>query len=168
MGDVRYKTKGTGCRGANQPKEQGVTKKNETGVSATARLIERQAKLWSHAEAIKLAQTRGEALPADVSEWLHRALKAIACGQDANTVFDVVPEKQGVRRDGFLQEMHRKIMNGYVAAATEKTSEEKKKTTTKALDEISAAMPKVKRATARKNWNKALTDRSPTFTLGKK
>ena len=145
-----------------------MSKKTTTRVSPAGRLVERQAKLWSHAEAIELAQTRGEALPADVSEWLHRALKAIACGQDANTVFDVVPEKQGVRRDGFLQEMQRKIMNGYIAAATEKTPAEKKKTTTKALDEISAAMPKGKRATARKNWNKALTDRSPTFTFGKK
>ncbi len=145
-----------------------MTKKTAARVSPTARLVERQAKLWSHAAAILLAQEKGEALPADVSEWLHRALKAIACGQDANTVFDVVPEKQGVRRYGFLQEMQRKIMNGYIAAATEKTPAEKKKTTTKALDEISAAMPKIKRPTAKKNWNSALTDRSPTFTLGKK
>ena len=145
-----------------------MSKKATTRVSPAERLVERQAKLWSHAEAIELAQKRGEVLPADVSEWLHRALKAIACGQDANTVFDVVPEKQGVRRDGFLQEMQRKIMNGYIAAATEKTPAEKKKTTTKALDEISAAMPKIKRPKAKKNWNSALTDRSPTFTLGKK
>ena len=168
MGDVPYKTKGTGCRGANQPKEQGVTKKNETGVSATARLIARQARLWSHAEAIELAQTRGEALPADVSEWLHRALKNIACGKDANLIFNVVPEKKGVRKDGFLLEMQRKMANGYIAAATEKTSAGKEKTTTRALDEVSAATPKIKRETVRKNWNKAITDRSPTFTLGYK
>ena len=145
-----------------------MTKKTAARVSPTARLVERQAKLWSHAEAIELAQKRGEALPADVSEWLIRAFQNIACGKDANVVFDVISERQGVRKDGFLREIQRKMINGYVAAATEKTSAEKKKTTTKALDEISAAMPKIKRATARKNWNKALTDRSPTFTFGKK
>jgi hypothetical protein len=167
MGDVRYKTKSTGCRGANQPKEQGVTKKSETGVSATARLIERQAKLWSHAEAIELAQTRGEALPADVSEWLHRALKNIACGKDANLIFDVVPEKKGVRKDGFLLEMQRKMANGYIAAATEKTSAEKKKTTARALDEISAATPKIKRATAKKTGTRHLLIVAPHSPLEK-
>ena len=144
-----------------------MSKKATTRVSPAERLVERQAKLWSHAEAIELAQKRGEALPADVAEWLIRAFQNIACGKDANVVFDVISERQGVRKDGFLREIQRKMINGYVAAATEKTSAEKKKTTTKALDEISAAMPKIKRATVRKNWNKALTDRSPTFTFGK-
>ena len=145
-----------------------MSKKATTRVSPAERLVERQAKLWSHAEAIEIAQKRGEVLPADVSEWLVRAFKNIACGKDANVVFDVMSERQGVRKDGFLQQMQRKISNGYIAAATEQTLEGKKKTTTKALDEISAAMPKIKRPTAKKNWNSALTDRSPTFTLGKK
>lgn len=145
-----------------------MSKKTITRVSPAASLTERQAKLWNHAEAIELAQKRGEALPADVSEWLVRAFKNIACGEDANVVFDVKSERQGVRKDGFLREIQRKISNGYIAAATEKTPGEKNKTTTQALDEISAAMPTVKRATARKNWNKGQADRSPTFTLGKK
>ncbi len=144
-----------------------MTKKNTSNESPTARLMERQRRLWNHAEAIELAQVRGTALPADVSEWLHRALKNIACGEDANEIFNVVPEKQGVRKDGLLSEMRQKITAGYIAAATEETSPKKKKTTT-ALDEISSAMPAVKRTTARKNWNKVSTDRKPTFTFGKK
>jgi hypothetical protein len=71
-------------------------------------LIDRQRRLWAHAEAIELAQQRGESLPADVSEWLHRALKNIAAGKDANEVFNVVPEKPGVRKDGFLRELQKK------------------------------------------------------------
>jgi len=49
-------------------------------------LIDRQRSLWGHSEAIELAQIRGEPLPKEVSEWLHRALKNIACGEDANEV----------------------------------------------------------------------------------
>jgi hypothetical protein len=143
-----------------------VTEKNSTK-SPTARLVERQRRLWGHAEAIELAQKHGTALPVDVSEWLHRALKNIACGRDANEVFDVVPKKQGVRKDGLLSEIRQKITNGYIAAATDKTSTQKKKTAV-ALSEISSAMPAVKKTTARKNWNKALTARKPTFTFGKK
>jgi hypothetical protein len=143
-----------------------VTEKNSTK-SPTARLVERQRRLWGHAEAIELAQKHGTALSVDVSEWLHRALKNIACGQDANEVFDVVPEKQGVRKDGLLSEIRQKITNGYLAAATDKTSSQKKKTAV-ALDEISSAMPAVKKTTVRKNWNKASADRKTTFTFGKK
>ena len=143
-----------------------MTEKNSTK-SPTARLVERQRRLWGHAEAIEHAQKHGTALPVDVSEWLHRALKNIACGRDANEVFDVVPEKQGVRKDGLLSEIRKKITNGYIAAATDKTSTQTKKTAV-ALSEISSAMPAVKKTTARKNWNKALTARKPTFTFGKK
>jgi len=143
-----------------------VTEK-KSNQSPTARLVDRQRRLWGHAEAIELAQMRGTALPADVSEWLHRALKNIACGRDANEVFDVVPEKQGVRKDGLLSEIRQKITNGYIAAATDRTSAQKKKTAV-ALSEISSAMPTVKKTTARKNWNKVSTDRKPTFTFGKK
>lgn len=130
-------------------------------------LVVRQRLLWAHAEAIELAQIRKEALDITVSEWLYQALKNIACGSDANEVFNVVPEKRGVRKDGFLSEITQKINNGYIAAATDKTSSQRK-TTAVAISEISAATPAVKKSTVRKNWNKASTDRKPTFTLGKK
>ena len=144
-----------------------MTSKSKLTVPATSRLKDRQRRLWSHAEAIELAQERGAALPLDVSEWLHRALKNIACGKDANEVFNVVSEKQGVRRDGFLYELRRKISNGYIAAGKDKTSPEKKKTAV-AINEISLAMPAVKKATVRKNWNEAPAERKTKFTFGKK
>jgi hypothetical protein len=132
-------------------------------------LRDRQRRLWAHAEAIELAQKRGLPLPVDESEWLHRALKNIACGKDANEVFDVLPEKQGVRKDGFLKELQKKMQNAYIAAATESTPDQSKlMTTTQATKTISDAMPDTKRSTVRKNYNKASTDRKPTFTLGKK
>ena len=129
-------------------------------------LIDRQRKLYGLAEAITIAQSRKEPLPEDISNWLHRGLKSIACGRDANEVFDVKPEKQGVRKDSFQKEMQRKMQNGYIAAATE--SGEGKKTTTKAIDEISKAIPSTKRSTVRKEYNKVSTDRKPTFHFGKK
>jgi hypothetical protein len=132
-------------------------------------LIDRQRRLWAHAEAIEIAQQREQALPAAVSEWLHRALKNIACGIDANEAFNVVPEQPGVRKDGFLREMQRKISNGYVAAGTDPSQDVStlKKTST-AIEEISQALPSTKKSTVRKNWNKLSTDRKPTFTIGKK
>jgi hypothetical protein len=132
-------------------------------------LIDRQRRLWAHAEAIEIAQARGLPIPAGVSEWLHRALKNIACGEDANAVFNVIPEKRGVRKDGFKREMQAKFANGYVAAATESGQDgAASKKTAQAITEISDAMPQLKRPTVRKNWNKLSTDRKPTFTLGKK
>lgn len=133
------------------------------------KLIDRQRRLWAHAEAIELAQHRGEPLPAEVSEWLHRALKNIACGMDANEAFNVVPQKPGVRKDGFLREMQRKIANGYIAASTAETSDSSplKKTST-AIEEISQVLPDTKKSTTRKNWNQRSTDRQPTFSIGKK
>ena len=129
-------------------------------------LVDRQRKLYNLAEAIEIAQSRKEPLPEDISEWLHRGLKNIACGGDANEVFDVKPEKQGVRKDSFQKEIQRKMQNGYIAAATE--SGEGKKTTTKAIDEISKAIPSTKRSTVRKEYNKVSTDRKPTFHFGRK
>lgn len=85
-------------------------------------LIDRQRRLWSHSEAIELAQERKEPLPTAVSEWLHTALKNIACGNDANEVFNVVPDKPGVRKDSFLREKQQKIANGYIAAGTTSTA----------------------------------------------
>ena len=129
-------------------------------------LIDRQRKLYNLAEVIEIAQDRKKPLPKDISEWLHRGLKNIACGKDANEVFNVKPEKQGVRKNSFLKEMQRKMQNGYIAAATE--SGEGKKTTVKAIDEISKAMPATKKSTVRKNYNKLSTERKPTFAIGKK
>lgn len=132
-------------------------------------LRDRQRRLWAHAEAIELAQSRGLPLPADVSEWLHRALKNIAFGRDANEVFNVVPEKRGVRKDGFAKEVQAKMQNAYIAAATEATSEEPKlMSTAKAVKTISDAMPDSKRSTVRKNYNKATASRKSTFTIGEK
>jgi len=132
-------------------------------------LIDRHRSLWGHSEAIKLAQIRGEPLPEEVSEWLHRALKNIACGEDANEVFNVIPEKRGVRKDGFLREIQQKFTNGYIAASTEATTDgTKPKKTSQAIKEISKAMPSTKQSTVRKNWNQLSTDRKPTFTIGKK
>ncbi len=132
-------------------------------------LIDRQRRLWAHSESIELAQQRGEPLPADVSEWLHRALKNIATGKDANEVFNVVPEKPGVRKDSFLRELQKKFANGFIAAATTKSSDgPPQKTTSMALEEISQALPDTKKSTVRKNWNQLSTDRKPTFSIGKK
>ncbi len=132
-------------------------------------LIDRQRRLWAHAEAIEIRQHRQQALPRDLSEWLHRALKNIACGMDANEAFNVVPEKPGVRKDSFLREMQKKISNGYVAAGTAPSLKDTpiKKTST-AIEEVSQAMPDTKKSTVRKNWNQLSTDRKPTFSIGKK
>lgn len=133
------------------------------------KLKNRQRRLWAHAEAIEIAQRDGKPLPADVSEWLHRALKNIACGQDANKVFDVIPEKRGVRKDGFLREMQQKITNGYIASSKEPSADgSKPKKNSQAIKGISDALPDIEGATVRKNWNRASTNRKPTFTIGKK
>jgi hypothetical protein len=132
-------------------------------------LIDRQRNLWNIAESIEFAIKEGEPLPEDISKWLYIALQNIACGVDANEVFNVIPEKVGVRKDGFLREMQRKIANGYLAAATEATNEgSKPKKTSEAIEEISQAMPDTKKTTVRKNWNRITTDRKPEFTIGKK
>jgi len=144
-----------------------MNKKITTLIAVTQTpLIDRQRQLYSLAEQIELSQRRKEPLPEDVSEWLHRNLKKIACGEDANEVFNVKPEKQGVSKGSFLKEMQRKMQNSFIAAATE--SGEGKKTTAKAIDEISKAMPLTKKSTVRKNYNKKSTDRKPTFHFGKK
>lgn len=143
-----------------------MKKKSVLDLTTKPKLVDRQRKLWAHAEAIELAQQRQLPLPTEVSEWLHRALKNIACGENANSVFNVVPEKRGVRKDGFLKEMQRKCISAYIAAATEPGPE--KMTTEAAIKKISAASSNVKKATVRKNYNKVSTDRKPEFTIGKK
>lgn len=133
------------------------------------KLIDRQRRLWAHAEAIEIAHNLNKPLPVEISEWLHRALKNIACGEDANAVFNVIPEKRGVRKDSFLLELQKKFANGFIAAGTEVTTEGTKfKKTAQAIEEISRALPKTKKTTVRGNWNRASTDRKPTFTIGKK
>jgi len=143
-----------------------MKKKSILDLPTKTPLIDRQRRLWAHAEAIELAQQRQLPLPTDLSEWLHRALKNIACGEDANSVFNVVPEKRGVKKDSFLKEMQRKCHNAYIAAATEPGPE--KMTTKVAIEKISAASPSVKKSTVRKNYNKVSTERKPEFTIGKK
>ena len=132
-------------------------------------LIDRQRRLWAHAETIEKAQKNNKPIPAEVSQWLVRALQNIACGMDGDVAFNVVPQKQGVRKDGFLRDMQKKMANGYIAAAKEKTKDAaKSKKTTEAITEISKAIPDTQRSTVRKNWNKLSTDRKPTFSFGKK
>ena len=96
-----------------------VKKQEVLDLTTKEPLIDRQRRLWAKAEAIELAQKRRKPLRKDVSEWLHRALKNIACGMDANEAFNVVPEKRGVRKNGFLCEIQQKFANGYIAASTE-------------------------------------------------
>jgi|LauGreDrversion4_2_1035121.scaffolds.fasta_scaffold172187_2 hypothetical protein len=132
-------------------------------------LIERLRRLWAHAEAIEIAQKRGKPLPNDVSEWLHRALKNIACGMDANEAFNVRPEKPGVRKDIFLRELQKKIANGYIASSGKELKQgSKPKKVAVAIKEISQALPDIKESTVRKNWNQISTVRKQTFTIGKK
>ena len=145
----------------SKPKVLDLTKKS--------RLVDRQRQLWNHAEVIELAQKSGKPLPDEFSEWLHRALKNIACGMDANEAFNVIPEKRGVRKDSFLRELQSKFSNSYIAAATEIGADGKKaKKTVQAIKEISQALPSKKQTVVRKKWNEPSTDRKPTFTLGKK
>ena len=145
-----------------------VKKQEVLDLTTKEPLIDRQRRLWANAEAIELAQKRRKPLREDVSEWLHRALKNIACGMDANEAFNVAPEKRGVHKNGFLREMQKKFANGYIAAGTEvSTDGTKPKKTSQAITEISQALPATKRTTVRKDWNRASTDRKPTFTFGK-
>ena len=143
-----------------------MKKKDVLYITTKAPLIERQRRLWAHSEAIEIAQQEQKPLPTRESEWLHRALKNIACGMDANEVFNVLPEKQGVRKDGFKKELERKMRNSFIAAASEKGDGEK--TISKAIDEISKAMPAAKKSTVRKEFNKVSTNRKPTYSMGKK
>jgi hypothetical protein len=146
-----------------------VKKQKTLDLTTKQPLIDRQRRLWANAEAIEIAQKMGKPLPIDVSEWLHRALKNIACGEDANEVFNVLPGKRGIRKDGFLREMRAKVQNGFIAAATESSPQKPKlMTTVRAVKTISEAMSDSKHSTVRKNYNKASTDRKPTFTFGKK
>jgi hypothetical protein len=127
-------------------------------------LIERQRKLWQVAEAIELAEHRNQPLGYELSHFLWAALHRICRGEDANEVLDVAAG-QGVRKDGFRKEMHKKMVMGAIATATQ--SETPKKTNV-AIDEVTNALPLMKKTSARKIWNSKLTDRKPHFSFGKK
>lgn len=138
-------------------------KKDPLAPRPTEPLIERQRKLWNIAEHIELAQKNGVPLDAEISEWLHRSLKNIAYGKDANEVLNV-NARQGARKDGFQNECLKKIQNGFIAAATKPDTVQKK--TADAIKEISDALPTTKRSTVRKNWNSSTANRDPDFSLG--
>lgn len=127
-------------------------------------LIERQRKLWQVAEAIELAAHRNQPLNYELSKCLWVALHKICRGEDANEALNV-DARQGERKDGFRQEMHKKIVTGAIATSTQ--SEVPKKTNV-AIEEVSQALPLVKKSTARKTWNSKSTDRKPHFSFGKK
>lgn len=132
-------------------------------------LIDRQRTLWAQSDAIERAQIEGRPLSKNLSDWLVVAFRNIAHGMDANEAFCVKPEKKGVRKNGLWLEHLNKYSNGYISAATEATSDgSKRKKTVEAIDEISKALPSKTKSTIKKNWNKASTDRKPTFTFGKK
>jgi hypothetical protein len=127
-------------------------------------LIERQRKLWQVAEAIELAAHRNQPLDYEISRFLWVALHKICRGEDADEALNV-DARQGARKDRFRQEMNKKMVMGAIATSTQ--SETPKKTNV-AIDNVSKALPLVKKTTARKNWNSKLTDRKPHFSFGKK
>ena len=127
-------------------------------------LIERQRKLWQIAEAIELAAHRHQPLDYELSKWLWIAIHRICRGEDANEALNVAA-RQGTRKDRFRQEMDKKMVMGAIAASTQS---EIAKTTNVAIEEVSKALPLIKKSTARKNWNSKLTDRKPHFSFGKK
>lgn len=127
-------------------------------------LIERQRKLWQIAEAIELAAHRKQPLDYEISKWLWVALHRICRGENANEVLNVV-SKQGERKDSFRQEMHKKMVVGAIATATQSKLPKKTKV---AINEVSDALPLINKTTARKTWNSKLTERKPHFSFGKK
>ncbi len=144
-----------------------MSQKNQiTDLTRKEPLVDRQRRLWAHSEVIELALRENKPLPSDVSEWLHRALKNIARGEDANAVFNVVPEKKGVKKNSFLVEMQRKLQNSFIAEATAPGLE--KMTNEEAIEKISTASPVAGKSTIRKNYNKATTDRNSIFSIGEK
>jgi hypothetical protein len=127
-------------------------------------LIERQRKLWQVAEAIELAAHRNQPLDYEISKWLWVALHRVCRGEDADKALNVAA-RQGARKNRFRQEMDKKMVMGAIATATQ--SETKKKTNV-AIEEVSKALPLVKKTTAKKAWNSKSTDRKAHFSFGKK
>ncbi len=127
-------------------------------------LVERQRQLWQVAEAIELAAHRNQPLDYELSKWLWVALHKICRGEDANEALNV-DARQGERKNGFRLKMHRMMMVGAIATATQ--SETPKKTKV-AIEEVSKALPLLSKSTIRREWNEALTERKPHFSFGKK
>jgi len=127
-------------------------------------LIERQRKLWQVAEALELATYRNQPLDYEISKWLWVALHRVCRGEDANSALNVAA-RQGARKDRFRQEMDKKMVMGAIATSTQSESPKK---TNLAIEEVSKALPLVKKTTARKTWNSKSTDRKPHFSFGKK
>ena len=141
-------------------------KKSDSVIDLTTKqpLIERQRKIWAISDAIDLANYKKEPLREDVARFLFEAMRHIAFGEDANGVFDVIPEKRGVKKNGFKLEFEKKFAVTNVAASTSNT----KKKTKEALAEVSNELPTLKASTVKKHWNSSSAERKSGFTPGKK
>ena len=141
-------------------------KKSDSVIDLTTKepLIERQRKIWAISDAIDLANYKKEPLREDVARFLFEAMRHIAFGEDANAVFDVIPEKRGVKKNGFKLEFERKFAITNVAAATSSG----KKKTKEALAGVSKELPTLKASTVKKHWNSSSAERTSGFTPGKK
>ena len=128
-------------------------------------LIDRQSKLWNISDQIDLANYYSKPLPAEIGKWLFYALRAIARGEDANKVLDVLPEKKGVRKDSFAKRMDRKLIMGATAASKQYDTSQN---TNDIIDKVTTDLPVIKNSTAKRIWNSKSTERKPVFTLGGK
>ena len=140
-------------------------KKDVLDFTTQVPLIDRQRVVLAHSEAIELAMKKDAPLPTGVSEWLYRALKRIACGEDANAVFDVIGVKTE-RRDALKAELFHKHAVGFIASKTQQDTDSAK--VEEAIEMFSAAVSFKKASTIRNKYNSSSTDRSPTYTLTKK
>jgi hypothetical protein len=140
-------------------------KVNPLDLTTKEPLIERQRKLWAVSDAIDLANFKNEPIPQELAFWLFKAFRNIAFGEDANAVFDVVPEKRGVRKTSFKLEFQKNLAMSNVAAAT---SSQTKKKTNLALAEATKSLTNLKESSVRKSWNSSTAKRTPGFTLSKK
>ena len=128
-------------------------------------LIDRQRRLWAVSDAIDLANYRNEPLSEELAHWLFKAFRNIAFGEDANEVFDVVPEKRGVRKTSYKLEFQKNLAISNLAAATASPT---KKKLTLATTEATKSLTNSKETTVRKSWNSSSAKRKSTFTPGKK
>ena len=142
-------------------------KKSASAIDFTqkAPLIDRQRNLWAISDHIDQANYNKKPLSEDVAHWLFMALRNIALGEDANEVFDVLPEKRGVRKNGFKLEFERNMAISNVAAARKSNTKLKTKT---AISEASNKLMHLKESTVRKQWNSSTAERDTGFTPSKK
>ena len=141
-------------------------KKSDSVIDLTTKepLIERQRKIWAISDAIDLANYKKEPLREDVARFLFEAMRHIAFGEDANAVFDVIPEKRGAKKNGFKLEFEKKFAITNVAASTSSA----KKKTKEALAEVGKGLPDLKASTVKKHWNSSSAERKSGFTPAKK